>query len=447
MWNALILSASPTDTHIVQWRLESGWELGDSLPIATAIAVACAFALLLLPAHGRNRPELLAAAALALVLVALAYRQRDTPLHSVTVCVGYLLVVAVLRDAQAGSVSGFGALFLLPVAWAAWTRGSRELLIVLGAVLAALAAPLAIAGSTYPANSGRGSAMLIIAAAGVGLTIQVLRSKTSQATANARLLSEQNQGLRELDRMKDEFIAVISHELRTPLTSIAGYLELVFDDADLLAPDHHEFLTVVSRNVDRLTLLANDLLLLAAAENGTLTFAKTDFDLSVLLEEVANGARPHAAGEDVVLTLDVDGSWPVHADNPRLAQLFDNLISNAVKFTPGGGSITVRTLPAGDHVLVEVEDSGIGIPADELPRLFDPFYRARSAKTGNVGGTGLGLAIAKTIADAHEAQIHVASELGRGTTFQLRLPTIARTLPDPRLPAVAGELHAGLANR
>jgi signal transduction histidine kinase len=279
----------------------------------------------------------------------------------------------------------------------------------------------------------------MIAAVLVGSTIHALRSTTTQA---ARRLAEQNEGLRELDRMKDEFIAVISHELRTPLTSIAGYLELVLDDARELTPEHHEFLTVVSRNVGRLTLLANDLLLLAAAENGTLTFQRTEFELSALLEELENAARPKAGAEQVALRLELGGTAVVDADRPRLAQLFDNLISNAIKFTPAGGSVTVRALPAGEHVVVEVEDSGIGIPADELPRLFDRFYRARSAKARNVGGTGLGLAIAKTIADAHGARLDVTSELGRGTTFRLRLPTAA-TVAGPsaaaehRLPSLA----------
>ncbi|HZS23792.1 MAG TPA: ATP-binding protein [Gaiellaceae bacterium] len=413
-----------TDTETVRWRLEAGPGVGDTLPTATAIAVAGAFVLLLLPAHGRSHTEIAAAVAVGLALVGLARWLPRNASRALLVCVGYVLFVALLRDAAAASISGFAALFLLPVLWLAWTAGRRELLVALATVTGALAIPLAVAGSSYPAHSGRASAILVVIAAAVGGTIQILRSR---ASGEARLLSEQNEGLRELDRMKDEFIAVISHELRTPLTSIAGYLELVLDDADLLTPDHHEFLTVVSRNVDRLTLLANDLLLLAAAENGTLALAKTEFELSALLEEAENAARPQATADDIALRLEVDGKSYVHADRPRLAQLLDNLISNAIKFTPTGGSVTVRARRAGDDLLVEVEDSGIGIPADELPRLFDRFYRARTARARKVGGTGLGLAIAKTIADAHDARLDVQSDLGRGTTFQLRLPTTSRT--------------------
>ena len=429
----------PTDTQMVRWRL------GDSLPIATTIAVACAFALLLLPAQGRNQLEIATAATLALALVVLARRLPQKPLPSVLVCVGYVLVAALLRDAAAGSVSGFAALYLLPVIWLAWTAGRREVLIVFAAVLGALVAPLAIASSSYPANSGRASAILMVAVIAVAATIRLLRSETSQATSKlheeAELLAQQNEGLRQLDRMKDEFIAIISHELRTPLSSITGYLELVLDDAHLLTPDHRQFLTVISRNVDRLTLLANDLLLLAAAENGTLALAKSDFELSALLEEVANAARPHAAEQQIVLRLEVDveGQADLRADRPRLAQLFDNLISNAIKFTPAGGSVSLRALRACDHVIVEVEDSGIGVAADELPRLFDRFYRARTATDRNVGGTGLGLAIAKTIADAHDATLDVKSELGGGTTFRLQLPPAALAVPGaaPRVRSLA----------
>jgi len=437
-WKTLNVIRRPTDTQMVRWRL------GDSLPIATTIAVACAFALLLLPAQGRNQLEIATAATLALALVVLARRLPQKPLPSVLVCVGYVLVAALLRDAAAGSVSGFAALYLLPVIWLAWTAGRREVLIVFAAVLGALVAPLAIASSSYPANSGRASAILMVAVIAVAATIRLLRSETSQATSKlheeAELLAQQNEGLRQLDRMKDEFIAIISHELRTPLSSITGYLELVLDDAHLLTPDHRQFLTVISRNVDRLTLLANDLLLLAAAENGTLALAKSDFELSALLEEVANAARPHAAEQQIVLRLEVDVEGAeLHADRPRLAQLFDNLISNAIKFTPAGGSVTLRALRVGDHVVVEVEDSGIGVDADELPRLFDRFYRARTATDRNVGGTGLGLAIAKTIADAHDATLDVTSELGGGTTFRLQLPPAALAVPGaaPRVRSLA----------
>jgi len=153
-----------------------------------------------------------------------------------------------------------------------------------------------------------------------------------------------------------------------------------------------------------------------------------------------NAARPNAVEKRVELCLEIDGESHVDADRPRLAQLLDNLISNAIKFTPDGGSVTLRALPVGDHVLVDVEDSGIGIDADDLPRLFDRFYRARTATDRNVSGTGLGLAIAKTIADAHEAQLYVTSELGHGTRFQLRLPIVAPAVNASR-PAV------GLAQR
>ena len=412
---------------MVEWRRELCPGVADTLPTATAIAVACAFVLLLLPAHGRSRSETALAVALGLGLVALAHRLPNHALRPLAVCGGYLLFAALLRDAAAGSVSGFAALFVLPVIWLAWTAGRRELLAVLAAVLGALAVPLVVAGSHYPANSGRASVILMMATIIVGSTIQFLRRETARATASARAEASE---LRELDRMKDEFIAIISHELRTPLSSIAGYLELVLDDAHLLTADHHEFLGVVSRNVNRLTLLANDLLLLAAAENGTLTFAKTSFELSELLEEVANAARPQAVEKRVALRLEVDGRSHVHADRPRLAQLLDNLIANAIKFTPDGGSVMLRAVSAVDHVLVDVEDSGIGIAADELPRLFDRFYRARTATDRNVSGTGLGLAIAKTIADAHDAQLDVTSEVGRGTRFRLRLPAFAPVAAD-----------------
>jgi signal transduction histidine kinase len=228
---------------------------------------------------------------------------------------------------------------------------------------------------------------------------------------------------RKADRMKDEFVATVSHELRTPLTSIVGYVELLLDPLDgEVDPVQSEYLKVVARNARRLERLVGDLLFLAQVEAGRLELAVGPVDLCALARTAIDGARPMADDKGVRLELDCAECGDVEADAVRIEQLLDNLVSNAVKFTQGGGRVEVCIRTAGDDVLLQVSDTGIGIPELELGRLFQRFFRASSATSREIQGTGLGLAIAKTIAEAHDGTIGVESEAGVGTTFTVRLP-------------------------
>ena len=231
-----------------------------------------------------------------------------------------------------------------------------------------------------------------------------------------------NEHLRELDRLKDEFLALVSHELRTPLTSIRGYLEFLTEDSDGLAPEQARFLNVVDRNAERLQHLVNDLLFVAQVDAGRLTIQHTEVDVPALVEEAIEAARVVASAKEIDLRLEAEAMAPLVGDRARLAQLLDNFISNAIKFTPERGQVTVRAWAEDDRILVSVADSGIGIAEDEQERLFERFYRASSATERAIPGTGLGLAIAKAIVDAHGGSVRVDSALGRGTTFTVELP-------------------------
>jgi PAS domain S-box-containing protein len=233
----------------------------------------------------------------------------------------------------------------------------------------------------------------------------------------------QNQRLRELDKRKDEFIALVSHELRTPLTSIRGYTELLLDGAaGELSDEQRQFLAVVDRNSDRLLHLVGDLLFLAQVEAGKLTLDVGAVDLSAVASESVETARPAAEEKGITLTL-ATGPVPVLAgDHGRIGQLLDNLVSNAVKFTPADGRVDVRVRALKGRAVLEVRDSGIGIPKGETKFLFQRFYRTSTATQQAIQGTGLGLAICKAIAEAHGGTITVESEEGVGTTFQVRLP-------------------------
>jgi PAS domain S-box-containing protein len=232
----------------------------------------------------------------------------------------------------------------------------------------------------------------------------------------------QNEKLRSVDRLKDEFIALVSHELRTPLTSIRGYLELVLEDTAELRTDHRGFLEVVDRNADRLLGLVNDLLVVAQAEAGSLSFDWAEVELEPLLALCVEAAKPAAEAAGVRLGFSAETVHTVPGDRGRLAQLVDNLVSNAIKFTPAGGTVAVRVGPGAAGAVIEVSDTGMGIAPGEQEQLFERFFRTRSATDRAIPGTGLGLSISKAIVDAHGGTIDVESAAGRGTTFRIELP-------------------------
>ncbi|MGS0687376.1 sensor histidine kinase [Nakamurella sp. GG22] len=237
---------------------------------------------------------------------------------------------------------------------------------------------------------------------------------------------------REQAKTRDEFVNLISHELRTPLSSILGYLELISDDEENpLSEEQHRYLVTVERNANRLLRLVSDLLFTAQVESGRFQLQEQSVDLHRVLANAVETATPVAATRDVRVRLaESTDDIRVWGDPVRLGQAVDNLVSNAVKFTPSGGRVAV-TLGIGGgedgketRALVCVSDTGIGIPADEMDRLFSRFFRATTATKNAVPGVGLGLTITKAIAAAHGGEIRVASTVGEGTTFTLDLPMI-----------------------
>ncbi len=282
------------------------------------------------------------------------------------------------------------------------------------------AVPIAIAAALL-------SALVLERLARLVRGLDRLRREEREARAEAefarRLLAEQNERLREADRLKDEFVALISHDLRTPLTSIMGYLELTMDD-ETLGEESRSYLDVVQRNSDRLLRLVNDLLFVARLEAGELDLRRTEVDLGAVVRQSVEEARPRAAAKGIELGCEAQSVPELRADRGRMFQLLDNLISNAIKFTPEGGRVDVRLLQRGPNVRIEVVDTGIGISPEEQGRLFERFFRATTATERHIPGTGLGLYIACAIAEAHGGGIDVESEPGRGTTLCVELPPI-----------------------
>jgi signal transduction histidine kinase len=396
--------------------------LGGAIVPVTAASLAVAFALLLMPVSERDYRQITIAVGIALAVIALSTMWRVAPrVIELGVPLGYLLVVAILRDAVGGGSSGFGGLFLLPIIYLALFAPRIELFVGLGAMAAANIVPLLVIGKPdYPSTTWRGTLVQVGAAAVAGLTIHQLVGETR---AHAAETAVQNERLKELDRMKDEFVSLVSHELRTPLTSIAGYFEMLTEEAAGSFNSLQEsFIETIQRNVVRLSRLVDDLLFIARLDEGRVHLRLTTVDIGELLAQSADTAKPIADAKRVELSVELDSVPAIRGDRERLAQLLDNLVSNAVKFTPEGGKVAIRASNGGSKVRVEVADTGVGIPNDELECLFERFYRASTARASETPGTGLGLAISQSIAEAHGTQIDVASTLGEGTTFSVELP-------------------------
>jgi PAS domain S-box-containing protein len=227
---------------------------------------------------------------------------------------------------------------------------------------------------------------------------------------------------RQADRLREALIATVSHELRTPLTSIIGYLELVGTGTDRLSAEDAGYIEVVGRNAVRLQRMVEDLLFLAQLDAGGFSLDLSDANLVELAGEAIEAARPAAEAKNVILTLDHDQPSIVRVDANRIGQALDNLVSNAIKFTPQGGKVELLIENRGMSNTLRVTDNGYGIPTSEQHRLFERFFRSTTASANNVPGTGLGLTIAKTIIESHGGTISFDSTVGKGTTFTIWLP-------------------------
>ncbi|TWP52382.1 PAS domain S-box protein [Lentzea tibetensis] len=250
--------------------------------------------------------------------------------------------------------------------------------------------------------------------------------KEAERALHAAYAREQEvvEELRRLDRTKTDFIANVSHELRTPLTSISGYLELLVDGAaGELSGEQLDLTSVMQRNTQRLLRLVKDILTVGKMDSGQFRPDLVPTDLGALVAAAVKSVEPEAVGKAINLVSQVGPDQiTVPADPNQLDRALLNLLSNAVKFTRPAGSVAVRVRRIGNEARITVADTGIGIPADELPRLFDRFFRSSLAADNEIQGTGLGLAIVKHIVEQHGGAISVTSRPGEGTMVAVVLP-------------------------
>jgi signal transduction histidine kinase len=261
--------------------------------------------------------------------------------------------------------------------------------------------------------------------AAVDIGREKYRELFEQADEARAALAAQNERLRELDHLKDNLISVVSHELRTPLTSILGYLELLQQDRDQLTQRQRHFVGVVGRNAERLLNIVVDLLFVAQAQAGQMTLDRQPLDLCKLADHAVEAALPAANERQIAINVVPCPEAIVRGDSQRLEQVLDNLFSNALKFTPPNGSVEVRLSASREEVVLEVADTGIGIPAGAQRELFTRFFRTDAAIAAAIQGTGLGLSIVKAIVEGHGGSVGVESAEGQGATFRVTLPRLA----------------------
>ncbi|MGZ9262619.1 MAG: ATP-binding protein [Candidatus Binatia bacterium] len=235
--------------------------------------------------------------------------------------------------------------------------------------------------------------------------------------------------LKRLETIRSDFVANVSHELRTPLTAIQGYVETLIHSRPAKAEDRRQFLEIIERHTERLGRLTEDLLTLADLESGKIQIAPRPVDTAKLVQQTLEVFWDRAAKKDIKLNHEIaKPSGKISGDPDRLQQLFINLVDNAIKYTPSGGTVTLSAAQCqaedgARQIEISVADSGVGIPEQDLPRLTERFYRVDKARSRDLGGTGLGLAIVKHIVQAHRGELKISSELNRGTTIRVRLPS------------------------
>ena len=244
---------------------------------------------------------------------------------------------------------------------------------------------------------------------------------------NAAVLFRDVTQVRQVENMRRDFVANVSHELRTPLSIFRGYLETLLDDPQQPHDELVRILEVMDRHAERLTLLVEDILSLARLETPGARLDFTEVPLPDFLAGILRDWEKRFAAKAILVTLDAPADLPVlHADEHRLEEVIHNLLDNAVKYSQPEGKIRLRAERAGEAVRISVADEGVGIPARDLPRIFERFYRADKARSRQIGGTGLGLSIVKHIAQLHGGTVEAASEPGRGATISIVLPTESR---------------------
>ncbi len=356
------------------------------------------------------------------------------------IAVVVVVVAALVRSIAVGAVSshmgsGMSGMMggMMSDLETAVARGVNEALLwgALAAVVVAAAASYVLSGVITGTIGDMAAAARRIAAGEYGQ--RVAHPADDEIGEFADAFNEMASRLEATERVRRELLATISHELRTPLTSIQGYMEGLLDGVISEEPETYQ---LVHREAARLSRLVADIENLSRIEAGAERIAPVDLEVAPVLEGVADRVRPQFEQKPIALSVVVEPLTPaVRADEDRLLQVLLNVVGNAFKYTPPGGEVTLRASPApatptdalrgsppAERILIRVEDSGIGIPAADLPHVFERFYRVDKSRSATGGGLGIGLAVARSLVEQMGGSMTIASAPGRGTTVSLTLP-------------------------
>ncbi|CAN5492871.1 hypothetical protein BH09VER1_BH09VER1_42440 [soil metagenome] len=379
-------------------------------------------------------------AVVLLALIGLLYLEKDR--HHLTrikaLGIFSALVVnstmcAMIYETEGAKSPYFVGLTLVLTCWAIlspWTVVETTIMcfLSLAAYMTACVANPSFAGVASIPLLGFGSFFLIITTTVcVGITYYLSRARFDDFRLRHQL-DAQNRELQDLDRLKTQFFSNVSHELRTPLTLILGPVETLLSRGDALETRVHEGLLLIHRNTLRLLKLINDLLDLTKLDQGAEVLRKKSIPLASFVKGIVESVRHLGLSKQLRIKIEEgDPKLEAVADPSRLEKVLINLLTNALKYTPAGGTITVRWFGDAQETGIEVQDTGVGIPAEDLPKIFDRFHQVRSNLANQNQGVGIGLALAKELVDEHGGKLEVESVVGQGTTFRLRLPVGADT--------------------
>lgn len=284
-------------------------------------------------------------------------------------------------------------------------------------------------GETLAGGAARRGAMTLPGASGQHLEVVLEPIKDDAGNVSGAVAFFRDvTGLRQTETMRRDFVANVSHELRTPLSILRGYLETLLENPKQPPAELLRIFEVMERHSNRLNLLVDDVLSLARLEGAGATLDLTTIRPAIFLRGMMRDWEKKSASKNLQIELEAPDDLPaLQADEGRLQEVVYNLLDNAVKYSEPGGRIVVRATRSDDHVCFSVTDSGLGIPARDLPRIFERFYRADKSRQRERGGTGLGLSIVKHIAQLHGGKVEAESEPDRGTTVRVYLPVAAVT--------------------
>jgi len=279
----------------------------------------------------------------------------------------------------------------------------------------------------------------------VDVSLSVLKSPEGKVIGSIGVITDiterkkVEEELKETMEMKSQFISTVSHELRTPMTSMKEAITIVSDEvAGKINKDQKHFLDIAKRNIERLARLINEVLDFQKLSANKMKFDMDEHDVEAVVNEACHTMAPHAKKKKVELFVEIDDDLPkVRYDSDKIVQAITNLISNAIKFTPEKGRVSVCVNRKDEDLVMSVSDTGMGMPKEALPRIFDQFYQVHKPAQ-QIKGTGLGLAIVKKVVEVHGGRIEVESELNQGTTFTIFLPL--NTPAAEELPAESDEL-------